>query len=148
MVSVLRSTAGMNAFQIGVKEAHSMTTRILSAVALLLIVSTEAFPAVCVNKFVKRSETTRQFVTLLTGNLTFQEAQTIAQKPGSIGWVDEKGKVIATAIGARAVRPMPVGCDGKTSGTVLTVEFLSARPPSKKMQIRFAAGEAVDFDEQ
>lgn len=125
-----------------------MITRILSAVALLLIVSTEAFPTVCVNRFVKRSETPRQSVTLLTGNLTFHEAQTIAQKPGSIGWVDEKGAIIATAIEAKAVRPMPVGCDGKTSGTVLTVTFLSARPPSKRMQIKFAAGEAVDFEEQ
>jgi hypothetical protein len=87
-------------------------------------------------------------VTLLTGNLTFQEARTIAQRPGSIRWVDEKGANIATAIEARAVRPMPVGCDGRTSGTVLEVTFLSARPPSKKIQIKFAAAEAVDFEEQ
>ena len=100
------------------------------------------------NKFVARSEGGRQVVTLLTGKMTFQEAQAIADS-AAIEWVDDKGKTIARQFGKlKIVRPMPVGCDGRASGVVMVVTFGSSAPPSKKMRVKFDAATTVDFDQQ
>ena len=123
---------------------------------LLLLVSAGelvAAPA-CVNKFMARRERHYQVVTLLTGNLTFQEAQKLAadiqaRKSDPISWVDEKGKPIAKQFGElKVVRPMPVGCDGRASGVVMTVTMVSVQPPSKKMFVRLNADSTVAFEEQ
>ena len=111
--------------------------------------------AACVNKFVRRTEGgTRQVMTLLTGKLTFAEAETLAkaiaehQSP-PIEWVDDGGKTVAKQLGAmKAVRPMPVACDARTSGSVILVVFQSAAPPAKKMRIKLDANTIVDFEEQ
>lgn len=107
------------------------------------------------NKFVRRTEGgTRQIMTLLTGKLTFAEAEALSkaisehQSP-PIEWVDEKGKTIASQLGPmKAVRPMPVACDARASGSVILVTFQSAAPPAKKMRVKLDANTIVDFEEQ
>ena len=107
-----------------------------------------AFGAACVNRFVSRSERQLQVVTLLTGKYTFQEAQAMA-RTAHLEWLDESGKTVAKQFGElKVVRPMPVGCDGKTSGVVLIASFATTRPPSKKMIVKFDANTTVTFDEQ
>jgi hypothetical protein len=120
--------------------------RLISFALIGLLTSPAASAAVCVNKFVSRSEGPRQIVTLLTGKVTFQEAQSLTRS--SIEWVDEKGNRVADAVDLRVVRPMPVGCDGKTSGVVMLVTFLSNRPPVKRMFVKLADAAPVEFDEQ
>ena len=111
--------------------------------------------AACVNKFVRRTENgTRQVMTLLTGKLTFAEAEALSkaisehQSP-PIEWLDDGGKPIAKQLGPmKAVRPMPVACDSRTSGSVILVVFQSALPPTKKMRIKLDEKTIVDFEEQ
>ena len=108
------------------------------------------------NRFLKRTESSsaRQIVTFLTGKLTFQEAQAlskaiIAGQAEPLEWVDEKGKTLAKQTGElRVVRPMPVGCDGKTSGVVIIATFLAVRPPTGKMHVKLNPTTTVVFDEQ
>jgi hypothetical protein len=107
----------------------------------------------CMNKFVARSERQKQVVTLLTGKLTFQEAQALAQsinnrQAPALEWVDEKGKTISKGIEMKVVRPMPVGCDGKSSGVVLVTTFLTMRQPSKTMTVKLDDKTTVDFEQQ
>ena len=120
---------------------------VVLALAFILCASA-ASAATCVNRFVNRAERTLQVVTLLTGKYTFQEAQAMA-KTAKLEWVDETGKTIARQFGElKVVRPMPVGCDGKTSGVVVIASFGTNRTPSKKMLVKFDAQTTVTFDEQ
>lgn len=127
---------------------------LVSAAALVLFV-TNAASAACVNRFVTRTQRSAQHaVTLLTGKLTFQEAQELAKKMQAgqappLEWVRDDGKVIARQMGElKVVRPMPVGCDGKTSGVVMIASFLSVQPPSKKMNVKLDPNTTVVFEEQ
>ena len=130
-----------------------MKIRFSAAVAAFLLVANVA-SAACVNRFVSRTERPRQVVTLLTGKLTFQEAQALAaaiNKKASppVEWVGDDGKTISKQFGElKVVRPMPVGCDGKTSGVVMIATFMSMQPPSKKMLVKFDVASTVAFDEQ
>jgi len=130
-----------------------MSARISFAIALSLLV-VNAASAACVNKFVSRAEGGRQVVTLLTGKLTFQEAQALAaairaNTAPPIEWVDDKGKAIARQFGElKVVRPMPVGCDGKTSGVVLIVMFQTFAQPAHMMHIRIDPNTTIDFEQQ
>lgn len=118
------------------------------AVTLVLVFSAHSASAACINRFVSRTERTLQVVTLLTGKYTFQEAQEMA-KTAKIEWVDAAGKTIAKQFGElKVVRPMPVGCDGKSSGVVLIANFGATRPPTKKMLVKFDAQTTVEFDQQ
>jgi len=93
-------------------------------------------------------------MTLLTGRLTFAEAEALSKAIASkqsppIEWVDDAGKTIAKQLGdIKAVRPMPVACEPKTSGSVINVIFQSAIQPVKKMRIKLDANTIVDFEEQ
>lgn len=118
------------------------------AVTLSLLALQPASAAVCVNRFLSHSEGSKQVVTLLTGKVSFQEAQELSRQRASVAWVDESGKVVAVCVELRALRPMPVGCDGKTSGVVMLATFLTMRQPSKKMIVKLGAVGAVDFEEQ
>ena len=125
-----------------------MKKRLTGLALAALVITQPSFAATCVNRFVSRAERQMQVVTLLTGKYTFQEAQAMA-KNAKLEWLDEDGKVIARQLGAlKVVRPMPVGCDGKTSGVVLIVPFGSMRAPSKKMIVKFDQTTTVTFDEQ
>lgn len=131
-----------------------MKTIRLLAVLSALVLGAHAASAACVNRFVSRTERPLQVVTLLTGKLTFQEAQALAsaiskkQSP-PFEWVSDDGKSIAKQYGdLKVVRPMPVGCDGKTSGVVIVAQFGSSLPPTKKMTVKLNADMTVTFDEQ
>ncbi|HYK03427.1 MAG TPA: hypothetical protein VE974_16840 [Thermoanaerobaculia bacterium] len=95
-----------------------------------------------------------QVVTLLTGKLTFQEAQELAAKISKnqappLEWVSDSGKTIAKQYGElKVMRPMPVGCDGKSSGVVMIATFPSAQSPSKKMFVKLDADTVVEFEQQ
>lgn len=123
-------------------------------ILLALALAPSIVHAACLNKFVRRTEGTRQVMTLLTGKLTFQEADALskaiaAKQAPPLEWVDDAGKVIARQLGdMKAVRPMPVACDNRTSGSVINVTFQSAAPPVKKMRIKLDANTIVDFEEQ
>ena len=126
---------------------------ILAVVALF--VSASASAATCVNKFLSRSEgAARQVVTLLTGKLTFQEAQEVAKAINSkqappLEWIDDKGKTISRQFGElKVVRPMPVGCDGKTSGVVVIATFQTLSQPQGRMVVKLDANTTVTFEQQ
>ena len=121
---------------------------------MLSLLAAEAGAATCINRFLRRSESAKQIVTLLTGKMTFQAAQLlskniIASKAEPVEWVDDKGKTLAKQYGElKVVRPMPVGCDGKTSGVVVIATFLSVKPPVGKMFVKLNPTTTVQFDEQ
>jgi hypothetical protein len=93
-------------------------------------------------------------VTLLTGKLTFQEAQDLAaaiakKQAPPFEWLNESGKLVAKQYGdIKVVRPMPVGCDGKSSGVVIVASFGSSLPPAKKMFVKINENTTVEFEEQ
>lgn len=130
-----------------------MKTR-LAVSAFVCFVTAHAATAACVNRFVSRTERPRQVVTLLTGKLTFQEAQALAasiqkKEAPPLEWVSDDGKAISKQFGElKVVRPMPVGCDGKTSGVVLIVNFATSVTPSKKMLVKLSADTTVSFEQQ
>jgi len=130
-----------------------MTKRSLPLLLALCVLTPQAFAA-CMNKFVSRTERPHQVVTLLTGKLTFQEAQELAKAIAAkqsppIEWVDDSGKPVAKQFGElKVVRPMPVGCDGRSSGVVIVVAFPTGNVPSKKINIKFKADETVAFEQQ
>ena len=133
-----------------------MNARLIAVTALFaLVVSTPASAAVCVNKFLSRSEgAAKQVVTLLTGKLTFQEAQDLAKAISAktappLEWIDDKGKTISRQFGElKVVRPMPVGCDGKTSGVVMIATFQTLAQPIGKMLVKLDPATTVTFDQQ
>ena len=108
----------------------------------------------CINKFMARTQGNLQNVTLLTGTIDFDAAQQLAaairdKKADPLEWVDESGKRIAQQFGeVKVVRPMPVSCDGHSSGVILAVAFPNAVPPTKKMRVRLAKNTVVAFEEQ
>ena len=110
--------------------------------------------AACVNKFTQRAEGPRHIVTFLTGKLTFQSAKALAaairdHKAAPLEWVDSSGKSIAMQFGdLKIVRPMPVGCDGNSSGVIMIAVFPAAQPPSRKMLVKLDGSNVVAFDEQ
>ena len=132
---------------------QAMKIRFSAFVVACLLVANAA-SAACVNRFVNRTERPRQIVTLLTGKLTFQEAQALAasiQKKASppLEWVSEEGRTISKQFGElKVVRPMPVGCDGKTSGVVMIATFATSVVPSKKMLVKLDPETTVTFDQQ
>lgn len=128
-----------------------MRTALLASLLAFTVAGSAS--AACMNKFVVRSERPHQIVTLLTGKLTFQEAQALAtaiskkQTPG-LEWLDANGKAISRQFGElKVVRPMPVGCDGRASGVVLIATFPNAVPPVKKMMVKMGDN-VVEFEQQ
>jgi hypothetical protein len=131
-----------------------MRRHIPAALLLLSVLIAGSASAACVNKYTNRSEGPRQIMTLLTGKLTFAEAQELAKainerQAPPLEWVDAKGKSIAKQFGAlKIVRPMPVGCDGKRSGVVMVATFTSVIPPAKSVLVKFNDELTVNFEEQ
>ena len=125
-------------------------TAFLSAVSLLAVPA----QAACVNRFTVRTEQPRQVVTLLTGKLTFQEAQALStaiqrRSARPLEWVGPDGTTVAPQFGdLKVVRPMPVACDGKASGVVMVASFAHTRVPSSKLFLKLNADTVIEFDEQ
>jgi len=125
-----------------------MVRSLCVAVCVAVVLSAQsAHAVVCVNKFIRRTDHAKQVVTLLTGKLTFEEAQARA-KSGPLEWVDDKGRTIAKSVELKIVRPMPVGCDGKTSGVVMIASFMSVSQPQTKMNVKLDDKTTVTFEEQ
>ena len=134
---------------------HRRTATTAALLSFILLLVPRGGSAACMNKFVHRTEgPNRQVITLLTGKLTFEEAKTLAQAIAShqaplLEWVDDGGKVITRQFGElKVMRPMPVGCDGRASGVVVVVTFLSPNTPGKKMSIKLDASTTVAFEAQ
>jgi hypothetical protein len=106
------------------------------------------------NKFFNRPEGNKQVVTLLTGKFTFDEAKALAAAINAgtapaVEWLNDSGRSVARQLGPiKVVRPMPVGCDGKASGVIVVVTFMSPQSPKTKLQLKLDSGSAVTFDEQ
>ena len=131
------------------------STAVSIALCLIALLLATPLSAACMNKFVRRTDAgNHQVVTLLTGKLTFDEAKALSTAIMShqaplIEWVDEGGKTIVRQFGdLKVVRPMPVGCDGRASGVVVVVTFISVNTPAKKMNIKLDANTTVAFEEQ
>jgi hypothetical protein len=129
-----------------------MSRFLAAAAALLFAFSAQAGP--CLNKFLHRAAGPRQQITLLTGKLTFQEAQQLsaaidADKAPALEWVDDSGKAIARQYGElKVVRPMPVGCDDKPSGVIMIATFATVQKPAKTLNIKLDANTTVRFEQQ
>lgn len=130
--------------------ASYLTRLIVTATAALLLPAVAH--AACMNKFVARTEGNKKVLTLLTGSITFQEAQELAKnvqaKKASVDWLDDKGKAVASAAEFQPARPMPVACGDKPSGAVLNVVFLTFASPSKTVTIKLGDITTVAFVEQ
>lgn len=93
-------------------------------------------------------------MTLLTGKLSYQDAQALASairdgKAAPIEWVDAAGKTLAKQFGElRIVRPMPVACEANASGVIMVATFASVQVPGKKIFVKFSPNVVVEFDEQ
>lgn len=128
--------------------------RVLLLLAVICLSAAPAASAACVNRFVARTENKMQVVTLLTGKLTFEEAQALAadiqsRKVPPMEWVGDGGNVIARQFGPlKVVRPMPVACDGKASGVVVIASFATSITPSKKMTVKLTPESTVSFEQQ
>lgn len=150
-IRVLMSPAG----PLRSRENKMIARRIALSALLALAVSLPASAAMCVNKYISRSEgAAKQVMTLLTGKLTFQEAQELAKAINArqappLEWVDDKGKTISRQFGElKVVRPMPVACDGKTSGVVVIATFQTLSQPTGKILVKIDANTTVTFEEQ
>jgi hypothetical protein len=127
--------------------------RLLFTLLLALTIG-RAASAACTNKYIAQKDGARYILTILTGKLSYPEAYSLAIRVNNRtapppAWVDEKGKTIAKHIGElKIIRPMPVACDDKTSGVVLTTNFLVARPPSGRIYIKFSDTTTVLLQEQ
>ena len=123
-------------------------------VAVVILCATQQATAACLNKYIAVKQGMKYTVTVLTGKISYQEAYDLAeavnsQKAPAPEWVDEKGKTIAKQVGdMKIVRPMPVACDGKPIGVVLTTGFVAARPLVGKIYIKFDDKNIVPLDEQ
>lgn len=128
--------------------------RRLSLLILILAFAASTVSAACVNKFTVRSDGPIQTVTMLTGKLTFQNAQLLAasirgRKSAPLEWVDDNGKTLAREYGdLRVVRPMPVSCDGNPSGVVMIATFATMSTPAKKMSLKLDSSTTVVFEQQ
>ncbi len=126
----------------------------LSLLICVVILAAGRTDAACVNKFTQRADGPRHIVTLLTGKLTFQTARVLAAairdgKAAPLEWVDSSGKAIARQFGElKVVRPMPVSCDGNSSGVIMIAVFPAAQPPTRKMLVKLDANNVIAFEEQ
>ncbi len=93
-------------------------------------------------------------MTLLTGKLSYQNAQELAAairdgKSAPIEWVESNGTVIAKQFGdLKIIRPMPVACDDNPSGVIMMTTFATVQSPGKKIYVKFGPKIIVEFDEQ
>src|SRR5687767_96526 len=119
-----------------------MSRIFLATAAVLLFASSANAAGPCINKFLHRSEGPRQTITLLTGKLTYQEAQQLSaaiaeEKAPPLEWVAAGGKSIAKQFGElKIVRPMPVGCDDKPSGVIMIATFGTVMKPSRTLRVK------------
>jgi len=121
---------------------------------IVIVAADEVASAACINRYIVQKDRAKYVLTVLTGRISYPEAYELAQAVNNHTapppeWVDDKGKTIARHFGEmKVIRPMPVSCDDKSSGVVLTLTFLVTRPPSGRIHIKFSANTTVALDEQ
>jgi hypothetical protein len=122
---------------------------------IVVIGASRAASAACMNKYIaQKEEGSKYLVTILTGKLSYPEAYDIARAVNDRTaappeWVDDRGKTILKHFGEmKVIRPMPVACDGKSSGVVLTLNFLAPRPPSGRIHMKFDEKTVIELDQQ
>jgi hypothetical protein len=131
-----------------------MRIRLAIFVLTAALLSGNTARAACVNRFIYRAAGARHVVTLLTGKLTYQAAKTLSAqikdgKAAPLEWVSESGKILSRQFGElQVLRPMPVSCDSNPSGVVMSLMFVGASAPTKKMSIKLDPNTTVVFDEQ
>lgn len=119
-----------------------------------LLATASAAEAACINRFTHTDKGPQHTLTMLTGKMTFQDAQALAtaihdRKAAPLEWVDSKGKTIATQFGElKVIRPMPVACDANSSGVIMMATFATVQTPPNKIWIKFDPKLTVEFDEQ
>lgn len=125
--------------------------RLLISTFLLLLLPAAAESAVCVNKYIQHSAQNRLTLTLLTGQLTFDEAKQLAAAIGAgekapVEWQSADGKVIARQFGTlKVVRPMPTACDDKPSGVVVQAVFPTPNRPGEVLRLKLDDDLIVNF---
>ncbi|MFN2442924.1 MAG: hypothetical protein ABR517_09590 [Thermoanaerobaculia bacterium] len=125
--------------------------RLTISIFLLLLLPAAAESAVCVNKYIQHSAQNRLTLTLLTGQLTFDEAKQLAAAIGAgekapLEWQSEEGKVIARQFGnLKVVRPMPIACDDKPSGVVVQAVFPTSNKPGGILRLKLDDDLIVHF---
>jgi hypothetical protein len=131
-----------------------MRIRLVIVALTTALISGDAARASCVNRFIYHAAGARHVVTLLTGKLTYQAAKALSEqikdgKAAPLEWVSESGKTLSRQFGElKVLRPMPVSCDSNTSGVVMSLTFVGASAPAKKMSIKLDPHTTVVFDEQ
>lgn len=138
--------------------AYTQKSRFSSSFIVTVIcahlLAAPAAEAACINKFTHADKGPQHTLTLLTGKLTFQDAQALAVairdgKAAPLEWVDSRGKAIATQFGElKVIRPMPVACDANASGVIMMATFATVQTPSSKIWIKFNPQLTVEFNEQ
>ena len=109
--------------------------------------------AACMNKYIAQRDGSKYTLTILTGKISYAEAyelaQTASKSPALLPeWVDEKGKMITRALDMKVIRPMPVACDDKPMGVVISTTFLVARPLNGKIYLKFDDKNTVALEQQ
>jgi hypothetical protein len=124
--------------------------RILAVV--LTILAAHSAIAACLNRYVAQRDGAKNTVTILTGRITYTEAfervQAVSNGAAAPEWVDENGKTIMKLVNLKVIRPMPVSCDEKTTGVVLSTTFLSPRAVTGRIYIKFDEKNTVALDQQ
>ncbi len=126
----------------------------LAISAFTFLLAAHVASAACVNRFVNRNERVRQVVTLLTGKLTFQEAQTLAasilkKQATPLEWVSaEANRSPNSSASSKWFARCRSAATAKTSGVVLIVTFPTTVAPDKKMLVKLNAETTIPFDQQ
>jgi len=100
---------------------------------------------------VKLIPTVKQAASLSVPELKKQEAKIILdllQPTDFLLALDEKGKMITRALDMKVIRPMPVACDDKPMGVVISTTFLVARPLNGKIYLKFDDKNTVALEQQ
>lgn len=124
-----------------------------ASVLILAIMLSSSAHAACVNKYVHRMDGKKVTLTVITGTLTFAEAQKLASDvaagKATIEWTDKDGSAPMKVLpGAAAVRPMPVACGDRKSGSVISMSFLRISPPKGTIYLKLGSDEIVAVEQQ
>lgn len=135
------------------QKSRSGSSLLVTVLCTLTLVAVTA-RAACINRYTHAQRGPEHIMTLLTGKLSFQDAQALAAairdgKAAPLEWVDTNGTTIAKQFGElKVVRPMPVACDSNASGVVMVASFATVQSPGKKILVKLGPKTVVEFEEQ
>jgi len=119
----------------------------------LVILAAHGATAACMNKYTSQRDGSKSTLTILTGRISYTEAYQLAQAMSKHmasppEWVDEKGRTIMKLADLKVIRPMPVSCDDKPTGVVLSTAFLSPREVTGTIYIKFDEKNTIALEQQ